>query len=495
MPKTAKAAADTKPVAAKKVVKKKTTATKVVKPTTVSRTAKKTVAKKTVTKTAKIVAEPVVAEETKVALETAAKKPVAAKPVNPDLPAGPMADLVTEKSGELIPFRIGSIVEGNVIHATSKVVYVDIGGWAMGVIPERELSTLPKSLHPGDVVHGTVISLEDYKGNVVLSMRRADRDKVMLTLTHAFDEEEIIDVKPTDANKGGLLVTIGDFTGFLPVSQLASKHYPKVDGGNSDEIYVKLKELIGQSLKVKVISFEPKQGKLIFSEKAAGDKEQEERIKGIKVGDMMEGVISGIVDFGLFIQLKNEEKNLEGLIHISEVAWGRVASLDSMFEVGQKVKAIVVSTDDNRVSLSLKRLTPDPWKEIEQRYKVSDVVKGNVTRITPFGVFVKLDAEIDGLVHISELSDERVSDPADIITPGKDYNFKILSIEPKKHRLGLSYKQALPGHKPAAKKGVKKEAANNEPATAPAGVKKTVKKTKVVKTKKAAAKSTKEVKE
>lgn len=398
-----------------------------------------------------------------------------------ELPAGPMADVVTKKSGELIPYRVGSIVEGTVIHATSKVVYVDIGGWAMGVIPQRELSTLPKSLHPGDAVNGTVISLEDYKGNIVLSMRRADRDKVFGTLTQAFDEEDIIEIKPTDANKGGLLVTIGDFTGFLPVSQLASKHYPKVDGGNSEEIYVKLKELIGQTLKVKVISFEPKQGKLIFSEKAAGDKEQEERIKGIKVGDMMEGIISGIVDFGLFIQLKNEEKDLEGLIHISEVAWGRVASLDSMFEVGQKVKAIVVSTDDNRVSLSLKRLTPDPWKEIEKRYEIGDVVKGNVTRITPFGVFVKLDEEIDGLVHISELSDERVIDPAEILAPGKDYDFKILSIEPKKHRLGLSFKQAANG----------KSTKNKEKATEKKTVKKVVKKKtteKKVTTKKAAAK-------
>lgn len=361
-----------------------------------------------------------------------------------------MEKVVEEKGGDLIPYRIGTIVDATVIHATSKVVYVDIGGIAMGVIPEREISTLPKSLNPGDTISASIISMEDTKGNMVLSMRRADRDRVVSELRHSYEDSDTIDVTVSDANKGGLLITVGDFTGFLPVSQLASRHYPKVDGGNADEIYAKLKELVGTVMTVKVITFEPKQGKLIFSEKAAGDKEQEERIKGIKVGDTMEGVISGIVDFGLFIQLTNEEKELEGLIHISEVAWGRVSNLDSMFEIGQKIKAIVVSTDDNRVSLSLKRLTPDPWKDIESRYKEGQVVKGTVTRITPFGVFVKLDDEIDGLVHISELSDERVNDPADILSPNQEYNFKILTIEPKKHRLGLSFKQAI--EKKAGKK-------------------------------------------
>lgn len=356
-----------------------------------------------------------------------------------------MEQLVDEKSGDLIPYRIGSVVDTSVVHATSKVIYVDIGGIAMGVIPEREMSTLPKSLTPGDTVQASIITMEDKKGNVVLSMRQADRDRIINELRHSYEDSEVINVQVADANKGGLLIRTGDFSGFLPVSQLASKHYPKVKDGNSEEIFVKLKDLIGKTLQVKVINFEPKQGKLIFSEKAAGDKEQEERIKGIAVSNVMEGTISGIVDFGLFIQLENEGKQLEGLIHISEVAWGRVSSLDDMFEVGSKIKAVVVSTDDNRVSLSLKRLTPDPWKNIEDRYKEGEIVKGKVTRITPFGVFVKLDDEIDGLVHISELSEDRVQDPADILSPAKEYNFKILAIEPKKHRLGLSFKQAEAG--------------------------------------------------
>ncbi len=386
-----------------------------------------------------------------------------------------MAQLVEKKGGDLIPHRIGSIVEGTVIHATSKVIYVDIGGMSIGVIPEREMSALPKSLSPGDEMSATVVALEDHKGNMVLSVRRADRDRVINTLTTAYDEDETVDVKISDANKGGLLVDYGDFSGFLPVSQLASKHYPKVDGGNSEEIFVKLKELLGKTLTVKVISFEPKNGKLIFSEKAAGDKEQEEKIKGIKVGDIMEGTISGIVDFGLFVQLKNEGKKLEGLVHISEVAWGRVSSLDDMFKPGTKIKAIVVSTDDNRISLSLKRLTSDPWKEIEKRYKEGDIVLGNVTRITPFGVFVKLDDEIDGLVHISELSDDKVVDPSDILTPAKEYNFKILTIEPKKHRLGLSFKQANQG-KAAKKAKVTKKTKKVIKKTAKVNKKKAVKK-------------------
>jgi small subunit ribosomal protein S1 len=311
-----------------------------------------------------------------------------------------MALMLKEQGGQAVPFVPGSVVEGTVISSSSTRVWVDIHGVAVGVIPERELSVMSTELKPGDPVVASVLVLEDKKGNTILSLRRADRERIANELNARAKDGQPTPIRISDANKGGLLVEMGDFTGFLPVSQLASEHYPRVDGGNPDEILAKLKELIGQTLMVKVLTFDPQQGKLIFSEKAAGDSAQEEKLKNIKEGDTLEGTITGIVDFGIFVRLGRDDSALEGLVHISEIAWGRVTDIASMYEVGQSVKVLVVSTADNRVSLSIKRLLPDPWQEAASKYKVGDVVEGQVTRSTQFGTFVRLDSEIDGLVHI-----------------------------------------------------------------------------------------------
>jgi small subunit ribosomal protein S1 len=342
-----------------------------------------------------------------------------------------MALMLKEQGGQAVPFVPGSVVEGTVISSSSTRVWVDIHGVAVGVIPERELSVMSTELKPGDPVVASVLVLEDKKGNTILSLRRADRERIANELNARAKDGQPTPIRISDANKGGLLVEMGDFTGFLPVSQLASEHYPRVDGGNPDEILAKLKELIGQTL----------MGKLIFSEKAAGDSAQEEKLKNIKEGDTLEGTITGIVDFGIFVRLGRDDSALEGLVHISEIAWGRVTDIASMYEVGQSVKVLVVSTADNRVSLSIKRLLPDPWQEAASKYKVGDVVEGQVTRSTQFGTFVRLDSEIDGLVHISEISSERITDPATILKPGENFQFKIISIDAGQHRLGLSYKR------------------------------------------------------
>jgi small subunit ribosomal protein S1 len=359
-----------------------------------------------------------------------------------------MESFLKEQGGKVVPFIPGSVIEGRVISSSSTRVWVDMDGVAVGVIPERELSVLSSELKPGDLVVASVLVLEDKKGNTILSLRRADRERISNELNARAKDGQPTPVRISDANKGGLLVEMGDFTGFLPVSQLASEHYPRVDGGNPDEIFAKLKELVGQTLNVKVLTFDPQQGKLIFSEKAAGDAQQEEKLKNIKEGDTLEGTITGIVDFGIFVRLGRDENALEGLVHISEIAWGRVTDIASMYQVGQSVKVLVVSTADNRVSLSIKRLLPDPWQEAASKYKVGDTVEGQVTRITPFGVFVRLDSEIDGLVHISEISSERITDPGTILHQGDSYQFKIISIEPNQHRLGLSYKRLHEPEKP-----------------------------------------------
>lgn len=352
-----------------------------------------------------------------------------------------MESLVKELGGKVVPFTPGAVVEGTVISSSATRIWVDIQGVAVGVIPERELSMLSSELKPGDTVTSSVLVLEDERGNIVLSLRRADRERISNELTTKLKSGEPMEVRITDANKGGLLIEMGDYTGFLPVSQLASEHYPRVDGGNADEIYARLKELVSQTLTVKVLNFDSSQGKLIFSEKAAGDVLQEAKLKDIKEGDVLEGTATGIVDFGLFVKLGEGEDALEGLVHISEIAWGRVTDIASHYTIGDKVKVLVVSTADNRVSLSIKRLLPDPWQEAASKYKVGEKVKGQVTRVTPFGVFVRLDNEIDGLVHISEIANERITDPGTILHLNETFEFKIISIDPKQHRLGLSYKR------------------------------------------------------
>ncbi|CAN5194993.1 30S ribosomal protein S1 [soil metagenome] len=352
-----------------------------------------------------------------------------------------MESLIKEQGGKVVPFTPGAVIEGKVISSSATRIWVDIDGVAVGVIPERELSMLSGELKAGDPVVASVLVLEDDRGNIVLSLRRADRERITNELTGRLKDGQPMQVKITDANKGGLLVELGDYTGFLPVSQLASEHYPRVENGNADEIYARLKELVGQMLNVKVLTFDGQQGKLIFSEKAAGDALQEEKLKSIKENDVLEGVITGIVDFGLFVRLGEGESALEGLVHISEIAWGRVTDIAALYNVADTVKVLVVSTADNRVSLSMKRLLPDPWQEAASKYKVNDNVTGTVTRVTPFGVFVRLDNEIDGLVHISEIANERITDPGTILHMGEPFEFKIISIDPTQHRLGLSYKR------------------------------------------------------
>lgn len=371
-----------------------------------------------------------VEEEKKVAEEVATEEKVEKK--------GPMtmADLIEELGDKLLPFAEGDMVESTVLAVSGNRIWVDVAGQSLGFIPEKEI-TSKTGLKVGDKVLSTVISMEDEDGNVVLSMKRADREKYWLEMEAAFKSGDPVSIKITDANKGGLIADVGGILGFLPVSQLAPAHYPRVSGGDKDEILNRLRRFIGQEVPVKVINCEKETSKLIFSEKAVKAFEVKQKIDKFAVGDKVKGKITGIVDFGLFVSIDPE---IEALVHISEISWSRVSDLHKLFKVGDEIETMVISVDDGRVSLSLKRLLPDPWVKAASNYKVGDVVKGEVTKITPFGAFVSLDEEIDGLVHISELSSDRIVDPGQIVELGKEYEFKIISIEAENHRLGLSMK-------------------------------------------------------
>ncbi len=347
-----------------------------------------------------------------------------------------MESLLAELGDRLLPFAEGEMVEASILAVGGNRVWVDVAGQSLGFIPEKEI-TSKTGLKVGDKVYCTVIAMEDDDGNVVLSLKRADREKYWLDLEEKFKTGEPAKVKITDANKGGLMTEIGGIPGFIPVSQLSPTNYPRVEGGDKEEILSRLRRFIGQEMMVKVINCDKEGNKLIFSEKAVSAMEVKQKLDKYHVGDHIKGKITGIVDFGLFISI---DPQIEGLVHISEVSWSRVSDLHKLFNVGDPVDAIIISLDEGRVSLSVKRLLPDPWVKAASKYKIGDTIKGEVTKITPFGAFVSLDEEIDGLVHISELSQNHVIDPGQVVELGKEYEFKIISIEPEGHRLGLSLK-------------------------------------------------------
>jgi small subunit ribosomal protein S1 len=365
-----------------------------------------------------------------------------------------MKDLLAKYGGKLIPIKAGELFEVKILQVLKNRLLVDVGGFALGYIPEQEFSPDVDTLKVGDKVLAYVLTVENDDGYVILSLRRADKERISKILATKFETGDILQVKTTSANKGGLLCQFGDFEGFLPVSQLASSHYPKVSSGDREEIFSRLKELVGQTFQVKVLSFEPASGKLIFSEKAAGDVVQQEKIKKLKVGQKFTAEITGIVNFGLFVKLQiPDSSDIEGLVHISEASWDHIVDLSEQFKIGQKVEVSVISIENNRVSLSIKRLLPDPWLKAAADYKVGQIVEGKVTKITPYGAFIQV-GQLDALVHISELG-EKISNPKDVIEEGKSYQFKIISVEPEVHKLSLSLKAV---EKKETKKRAKKTA-------------------------------------
>ena len=350
-----------------------------------------------------------------------------------------MEELLKDKNAVTMP-KIGDLIEGKVISLSKNEVYLDLDGLTTGIIRGREIydeSDDSSSLKIGDTTSATVIDLENENGYMELSFREAGHKKAWTRLENLHKEGTIVPSRVIDANKGGLMIKLGNVIGFLPVSQLTTEHYPRIEGGDKSKILVHLKSFIGQDLRTKIIDVLEKDEKLIVSEKAAWNEKQKVAVSKFKVGDKVTGKITGVVDFGAFVEF---DDNLEGLVHISELAWQRIDNPRNIVKVGDEVTAQIIEIDNTKISLSIKKLQTDPWAEVSEKYKIGQKIKAKVLKINPFGVFVELDKDIHGLVHISELSDKKVRNPEDLVTIGKEYEFTILTIEPKQHRLGLSLK-------------------------------------------------------
>jgi small subunit ribosomal protein S1 len=333
--------------------------------------------------------------------------------------------------------KTGDVVEGVVNSVRKHEVWIDLGANGVGVVLRREIGH-GQQLLEGQTVVTSVVEPELDEGYALLSMRRAAKDRGWDELQRIFDDQEVIEVSPYDANRGGLLVELEGIRGFLPVSQLAAGHYPRVSGADKDEILQKLNALVSQPLRVRILDISRKDNKLIFSEKEAVKDDMAARFAKLKVGDVVEGVVTGVIDFGAFVNVDG----IEGLIHISEISWERVEDPRDYIKNGQTVEAKIIAIDKDRLSLSLKQMTEDPWLHEVKAFKKGDVVEGKVTRITPFGAFVQLSPAVEALVHVSEMSDDQAVDPEKVFQLNEKKKFKVLDIDTDGRKIALSLKDA-----------------------------------------------------
>ncbi len=339
-------------------------------------------------------------------------------------------------ASDVQPLKSGDVVEGIVNEIKKNEIWVDLGANGMGIVTRREIAR-SSDLEVGKPVTVSVIETETDEGNVILSMRRAAKDRGWDELQRVFEAQEIIEINPYDANRGGLLVEVEGIRGFLPVSQLAAGHYPRVSGADKDEILQKLNELTKMTLKVRILDVSKKDNKLIVSEKEAVRDELQNRFSKLKVGDPVKGVVTGVIDFGAFVNVDG----IEGLIHISEISWERVEDPKKYVKVGDNVEAKIIAIDKDRLSLSLKQMAEDPWLHEVKAFKKGDNVEGKITRITPFGAFVQLSPSVEALVHVSEMSDDEGVDPEKLFQLNEKKTFKVLDIDLEGRKIALSLKE------------------------------------------------------
>lgn len=338
---------------------------------------------------------------------------------------------------EIQHLKSGDVVEGTITSVRKHEVWVDLGANGVGVVMRREIGH-GQVLEVGQSVTTSVVDPELEEGFALLSVKRAAKDRGWDELQRIFEAGEVIEISPYDANRGGLLVELQGIRGFLPVSQLAAGHYPRVSGADKDEILQKLNALTTESIRVRILDVSRKDNKLIFSEKEAVKDDMQELFAKLNVGDTVKGVVTGVIDFGAFINVNG----IEGLIHISEISWERVENPRDYIKTGQEVEAKIIAIDKDRLSLSLKQMMEDPWLQEVKSFKKGENVEGKVTRITPFGAFVQLSSAVEALVHVSEMSNDDSVNPEEIFKLNEKKQFKVIDIDTEARKIALSLKEA-----------------------------------------------------
>ena len=335
------------------------------------------------------------------------------------------------------PPAIGDLVEGPVIAVEKSSVYVDLAPFGTGIIYGREFIIaldVIKKINVGDVIAAKVVDNAHKEGYLELSLKEARQALIWSEAESAIKEKKSLDLLVKEANKGGLLIEWQGIVGFLPASQLKSEHYPRITDGDKDKILDELRKLVGTRLAVSIITADPKEGKLIFSEKGQESKEKEKIVSKYEIGDEVDGTVTGVVDFGVFVKL---EEGLEGLVHISEIDWGLVDDPRNFVKVGQKIKAKVIEVKDSKISLSLKQMKPNPWTEAAKKYKKDMSVTGVIIKFNKHGALASIEEGVAGLVHVSEFgSEEKLRKALEL---GKTYPFKISLFDPKDQKMALAY--------------------------------------------------------
>lgn len=352
-------------------------------------------------------------------------------------------------------FNRGQIISGTIVNVGKGELLVDVGGRAEGVVAGREIKLEGEKLDKGvgEEILVYVIKGENDKGQIELSIRRTGSARKWHDLREAQTADKSVFVKAVEANTGGLIVDAGGgLRGFIPTSQLDANRIYTANATSdktqaTQELQAKLAELIGESIEVKIIEIDREKNRVIFSEKmvtSGGDPElRKETLAHAKTGDKLDAEITGVAPFGLFVNAQG----LEGLVHLSEISWDKVSSPANFYKVGDKVQVQIIGIQDDgkRVAYSIKRLLPDPWDDLVKDYTVGQIVTGEVTKIADYGAFVRIGDGLNGLVHISELSDKLVRDPHDIVQEGETYDLMIISISKEDRHLGLSLKRAKKG--------------------------------------------------
>ena len=358
------------------------------------------------------------------------------------IPEGKMAKLFTDTS---TPPGEGDLVKGIVIEKSKSQVFIDLAPYGTGIIYGREyinVRDILKKANIGDEITAKVVDAESEDGYIELSLKEARQALIWGEAEMAMKEKRVLDLPVKEANKGGLIIDWQGIPGFLPASQLKTEHYPRVEDGDKDRILDELKKLVDQKIEVSIIGIDPKENKLIFSEKGPEQKEKKKILDKYELGSIVEGDITGIVEFGIFIKI---EEGLEGLAHISELDWGLVEDPKELFKVGQKIKAKIIEIADDKISLSIKQLHPNPWEGIEKRYKKGQEVEAVVIKFNKHGALASVEEGVAGLVHVSEFgTEEKLREALEL---GKKYPFVINIFEPKEHKMTLSVAGANPEKK------------------------------------------------
>jgi small subunit ribosomal protein S1 len=362
-----------------------------------------------------------------------------------------MEELLAEQESDIKSFKHGDVVEGNVVRIDKDEILVDIGAKSEGVVSNRELfgrhgGEGQAPLNIGDTVLVYVLQPESPEGHAVLSLRRAGLERKWRAMQEQFEAGVIIEAPVIDHNKGGLIVDCG-IRGFVPISQIVDfPRRPQNDQPRdaAQEIAEKLQPFVGRKLRLKILEVNRKANRLILSEKVALYEERREKrdelFSSLQVGQKVSGTVRSIAPFGVFIDLGG----IDGLVHKSELSWNKVNNPEAGYKVGDEVEAEVIDINHERgrISLSIRRLQPDPWHSTVADFKVGDVIDGTVTKLVNFGAFVRVRDGLEGLIHISELSHQRVAHPGDVVHEGQQLKLKIISLDSERHRLGLSLKQA-----------------------------------------------------